>query len=183
MKLIVGLGNPGKEYESTRHNVGFWLLDNYLGNVAWQEKFKANYFKITKNGEVIYFIKPLTYMNESGSAVKEFVKYFQINIEDILVIQDDLDEQIGDYKLKKNSSAGGHNGIKSIINALGSDAFLRLKIGINNEYRTNTIDFVLGKFSFKDQELLNNNLPVLKKIIDSFIDNGIERTMNIYNTK
>ena len=183
MKLIVGLGNPGQEYENTRHNVGFSVIDHYLGNVSWQEKFQALYYKLQKNGEVIYFIKPQTFMNESGRSVGKFYHYFNLAPEDILIIQDDLDEAIGQYKLKKNSSAGGHNGIKSIIAALNTDTFLRLKVGINSLNRHDTIDFVLGKFSHQEEELLKQNLVTFDKIIDSFIENGIERTMNIYNTK
>lgn len=183
MKLIVGLGNPDKEYDNTRHNIGFMVLDSYLGKVNWQEKFSALYYKTTINGEVIYFIKPMTYMNLSGNAVQQYVHYFNIAIEDILVIQDDLDIEFGKYKLKKNSSSGGHNGIKSIIKELNSDNFLRLKIGIKNEKKNDVIDFVLGKFSKQEIEKINDMSDNYIDIINSFIKNGIERTMNIYNTK
>ena len=108
MKLIVGLGNPGKDYINTRHNVGFMVLDEYLNYPEYQEKFKALYVKKNIQNEIVYFVKPLTFMNLSGQAVREFVHYFNINIMDILVIQDDLDQNVGNYKLKKNSSSGGH---------------------------------------------------------------------------
>lgn len=183
MKLIVGLGNPDKEYDKTRHNVGFMVLDNYLGNINWQDKFNSLYYKTNINGEVVYFVKPLTYMNLSGQAVVQFVNYFNINIEDIIIIQDDLDLNFGDYKLKKNSSSGGHNGIKSIIKELGSDEFLRLKIGIKNEHKHDVIDFVLGKFSKEELDKFTEMNKIYTDIINSFIKSGIEKTMNIYNTK
>lgn len=183
MKLIVGLGNPDKEYEKTRHNVGFMVLDSYLNNVSWQEKFNGLYYKMNIAGEVVYFVKPLTYMNLSGLSVAQYVNYFNIEIEDILIIQDDLDLNFGDYKLKKNSSSGGHNGIKSIIKELGSDEFLRLKIGIRNDQKRDVIDFVLGKFSKEELDKFVEMNKIYTDIINSFIKNGIEKTMNIYNTK
>ena len=183
MKLIVGIGNPGKEYENTRHNIGFMVLDFYLKDAKYQEKFNALYTKKVIGGETVYFMKPLTYVNNSGMAVAAFMKYYDIDIKDLLVIHDDLDEEVGQYKLKINSSSGGHNGIKSIISHLNSQAFLRLKIGINSKYRKDTIDFVLGKLSKSEMEIFNNNCEIYKEIIESFVKNGTDKTMNIYNTK
>lgn len=183
MKLIVGLGNIGKAYDYTRHNVGFMVIDAYLGDVKYQEKFNAYYYKKEVNGEIAYFVKPKTFMNNSGLAVREFVNYFNIDLDDILVIQDDLDQEFGRYKLKTNSSSGGHNGIKSIISNLGTEEFLRLKIGINNERNNDVIDFVLSKFSKKEINVFNDMCDIYIKIIDSFITSGTTKTMNIYNTK
>ena len=183
MKLIVGIGNPGKSYENTRHNIGFMVVDAYLGDVSYQEKFNALYAKKIIDEETVYFLKPLTYVNNSGQAVAAFMNYFNIDIKDLLVIHDDLDEEVGKYKLKINSSSGGHNGIKSIISHLNSQAFLRLKIGINSKYRRDTIDFVLGKISKDEMEVFKSNLETYKDIIDSFVKNGPDKTMNIYNTK
>lgn len=183
MKLIVGLGNPGKEYKDTRHNVGFLVLDNYLKTDDWKEKFNAMYHEARVNGEKVIFVKPLTYMNLSGDAVVQFVNYYDINLDDILVIHDDLDLTFGTYKLKKNSSAGGHNGIKSIINRLGSENFARLKVGISHDKSIDTKDYVLGNFSKKDKEVFNTMQDDFNKIIESFVIDGIEKTMNIYNTK
>lgn len=179
MKLIVGLGNPGKEYVYTRHNVGFIILDSYLGDVKWQNKFQAKYYLTKKENEDVCFIKPETMMNNSGSSVAAFVRYYNINIKDILVIQDDLDMDVLTYKVKKNSSSGGHNGIKSIIAYLNSEEFGRLKIGINDDTKNNVIDFVLGKISKKQYEDLLNN-PEYKKIIDLFIKYGIDKTIELY---
>lgn len=183
MKLIVGIGNYGKEYENTRHNIGFKVIDSYLNGISYQEKFDGLYVKKIINNEVVYFLKPLTYVNNSGLSVRKIMDYFNIEIKDLLVIQDDLDESIGNYKLKKNSGSGGHNGIKSIINNLNSNEFLRLKIGIASEKKENVIDFVLGKFSKKEQIIIDENMKVFCDIIDSFIINGVDKTMNIFNTK
>lgn len=183
MKLIIGLGNPGKDYQNTRHNVGFLILDNYLGNVDWKEKFNALYFEKRINNEKVIFVKPLTFMNLSGNAVVKYVNYYNVNIDDILVIQDDLDLPFSTYKLKKNSSAGGHNGIKSIINSLGSQDFLRLKIGVSNNKSIDTKDYVLGRFSKEEKDKLDSLQKTFNEIIESFVIVGISKTMNIYNTK
>ena len=183
MKLIVGLGNPDKEYDKTRHNVGFMVIDNYLGSVNWSNKFNALYCEKVINGEKIIFVKPLTYMNNSGNAVGEFVRYFNIDNKDILVIQDDLDLNVGDYKLKMHSSSGGHNGIKSIIASLGNQDFPRLKVGIGSVKKDEVIDYVLGKFSKSELEVLNELFNTFDKIINSFINEGIDKTMNVYNSK
>jgi len=177
MKLVVGLGNPGKEYEKTRHNIGFIVLDKYLGNVKYKNKFNGDYYE--NNG--VIFLKPQTFMNNSGECVSKFVKYYNISLKDILVIQDDLDIIIGKYKFKINSSSGGHNGIKSIINSLHSDSFFRLKIGILSQQKEDTIDFVLGKFN-KD-ELSMINFDNLCSSIDDFINYDAEYVMNVYNGK
>ena len=135
------------------------------------------------NGEKVLFVKPLTYMNLSGDCVVKFVNYYDIEIKDILVIQDDLDLKVGTYKLKKDSSAGGHNGIKSIINRLGTQEFNRLKIGLSHDRSIDTKDYVLGDFSKKEKELLDNLQTDFEGIINTFIESGIDKTMNIYNTK
>lgn len=183
MKLIVGLGNPGINYEKTRHNVGFLSIDNYTGNVKWQKKFSGLFYENIINKEKICFLKPQTFMNESGISVKEIMDYYNILAENILIIHDDLDIEIGDYKLKRNSSSGGHNGLKSIIDHIGTDSFLRLKVGISNDKTINTKDYVTGKISKDEMKILNPVILKSKEVIDSFIINGIEKTMNIYNTK
>lgn len=181
MKLIVGLGNPGKEYENTRHNVGFLILDNYLKDEKWKEKFNALYVEKVINGEKVLFLKPLTFMNLSGNAVVKFVNYYDINLSDILIIQDDLDMAFGSFKLKVNSSDGGHNGIKSIISQLKSNSFSRLKIGLSHDRSIDTKDYVLGEFCKAEKETLNNNQGLFENIINSFIMYGIDKTMASYN--
>ncbi len=182
MKLIVGLGNPGKEYQNTRHNVGFMVLDQYIQNDSWQKKFDGEYQIINYGEEKVLFLKPLTYMNDSGNSVIKASKYYDIALEDILVIQDDMDIEFGKYKLKKNSSSGGHNGIKSIIAALNTDSFTRLKVGISHDKNKDTIHYVLGKFSKEEMNILSENYKIYNEIIESFIYNGIEKTMNKYNS-
>jgi peptidyl-tRNA hydrolase, PTH1 family len=179
MKLIVGLGNPGKEYQFTRHNVGFLVLDSYLGNVKWQKKFKAQYYVTKIDNQDVCFIKPETMMNNSGDSVILYKNYYKINIEDILVIQDDMDMAFKTYKIKKNSSSGGHNGIKSIINNLNSEEFARLKIGILDDTKKDAIDFVLGRFSKEEYEYLINNED-FKNVINLFIKYGIDKTIEMY---
>ena len=127
MKLIVGLGNYGKEYDNTRHNIGFRFLDAYLSvtNVVWKNKFKGLYCEKTINNEKVIFLKPQTYMNLSGESVILFVNYFKIKIEDILVISDDLALPIGTYRLRSQGSAGGHNGLKNIEECLKSNKYNR----------------------------------------------------------
>lgn len=181
MKLVVGLGNPGKEYKNTRHNIGFMILDNYLGKVNWKTKMENYYYMEEVNGEQIMYIKPLTYMNLSGLAVSKIVNFYKIDMKDILVIQDDLDMEIGSYKIKRNSSSGGHNGIKSIIAELNSEEFGRLKIGIGKSIQISSDKYVLGKFSTDELNKINENMDTFKNIIKTFIDNSIEDAMQKYN--
>lgn len=184
MKLIVGLGNPGKEYENTRHNVGFDVIDRYLKykNIdSSKNKFDGIYFEANINNEKIIFLKPQKYMNLSGEVVRKYVDYFKINIEDILVIHDDLDQEIGKIKLKQNSSSGGHNGIKNIEQHLNTKSYKRLKIGISNNKSIDTKDFVLGKFSKNDKELIDKSIDVCLNIIDDFLSLDFDKLMNKYN--
>lgn len=183
MKLIVGLGNPGKEYKTTRHNVGFMIIDNYLGKVDWKIKHESNVYQKEINNEQILFAKPLTYMNLSGLSVKKLVNYYKIDIKDILIIQDDLDLEIGKYKLKRNSSSGGHNGIKSIISELQTEEFSRLKVGISKNNQIPIDKYVLSKFTTSELSKITNNYAIYNEIIESFIKKGIEDTMSIYNNQ
>lgn len=187
MKLIVGLGNPGPNYQNTRHNIGFAIIDNYLNSnmstspINWQNKFNAKYCELKINNEKVFFLKPTTYMNLSGISVIEIVKYFKIPLKDILVIHDDLDLEIGKFRLKTNSSSGGHNGIKSIIEHLNTKEFARLKIGIGASKTEETKDYVLGTFSKTDQQTLENIYPILNAILTDFLELDIAKLMNKYN--
>ena len=175
MKLVVGLGNPGREYKNTRHNIGFMVLDNYLGKVDWKNKMESNFYSTEVNSEDVIFIKPLTYMNLSGMAVSKVVKFYKIKMEDILVIQDDLDLKVGTYKVKKNSSSGGHNGIKSIISELSSEEFLRIKVGIGKNSLMPTDKYVLAKIPDEELKLIESNFPKFNELIENFIDGNIEK--------
>ena len=178
MKIIVGLGNPGKEYELTRHNVGFYILDKYLGDIKWKNsKQNALIYEKNVNGEKVIFVKPLTFMNNSGEAVREILKYYKAFIDDLLVIQDDIALELGKSRIKYESSDGGHNGIKSIINNLGTNRFLRLKIGLAKEHEVDTIDYVLGKLSKKELSQIDNDLNNYIKVIENFISGGVEKVL------
>lgn len=184
MKLIVGLGNPGKEYKNTRHNVGFDVVDEYLKkhnqNVN-KSKFEGMYSELIINGEKVIFLEPQKYMNLSGEVVRKYVDYFKINIEDILVIQDDLDQELGKIKLKQNSSSGGHNGIKNIEMHLGTKNYKRLKIGISNNKKIDTKDYVLGKLNSDDRKLLDEAIKTSVNIIDDYFNMNFDKLMNKYN--
>ena len=182
MKLIVGLGNPGKDYMGTRHNIGFYLVDNYVGDEDWTSKFDGLVCDKTINDKKVLFFKPQTYMNNSGIAVSKIVKYYDIDYNDILIIHDDLDLDFGTYRIKYDSSSGGHNGIKSIISYLNGQEFWRLKVGISND-KSNVKDYVLGKFKKNEKEVIDDTLDIYNKIIDSFINDGGEKTMSLYNKK
>lgn len=180
MKLIVGLGNPGKEYENTRHNVGFIILDNYLKDSVWSHEKEYDYQIINYKNEKVIFIKPLTYMNLSGNAVAKVAHYYKILAKDILVIHDDLDLTSGVYRLKTNSSSGGHNGIKNIIQMLGTNEFSHLKIGIGNNKSINTRNYVLNKLSTEEINILKSDKFV--DIINYYLENGIDKAMNKFNS-
>ena len=179
MKLIVGLGNPGNKYKNTRHNVGFLVLDNYVGNLNWVKDQDALIINTNINNQKVLFVKPQTFMNLSGSCLARIVNYYKIDYDDILVIQDDLDLPMMKYRIKYDSSSGGHNGINDIISALGTKKFTRLKIGIGHNLNEDTKDYVLGKLS-KDEILFLKD-EVFKNIIDDFIANDSKYLMNKYN--
>ena len=186
-KLVVGLGNPGSKYRETRHNVGFMAIDlmaKELGLTFSEERtFKAEVASTFLNGEKVYFVKPTTFMNLSGLAVRALLAYYNIPMEDFIVIYDDLDMEVGKLRFRQKGSAGGHNGIKSIISSLGTQSFPRLKVGIGSVKKDEVIDYVLGKFSKKEMEILDNEFSIFRKIIESFVNVGIDKTMNVYNTK
>ncbi len=186
MRLIVGLGNPGKEYENTRHNVGFNIIDKYLKKNNYKldkEKFNGKFTKISINGEDTILLEPLTYMNLSGDSVRKVMDFYKIKVEDILIIQDDLDMPVGKIKLKEKSSSGGHNGIKDIENKLGTNSFKRLKVGISNNKLIDTKDYVLGKFSSEEKEILDKTYEICLNIIDDFFVMNFDLLMGKYNKR
>lgn len=181
MKLVVGLGNPGKEYENTRHNIGFMSLDHYLGSVKYSKKFNAEYYETNTAGEKYIFIKPLSYMNLSGKVVYDFVKFYKLDLSDVLIIQDDMDLELGKIRIKINSSSGGHNGIKDIIKYLNSTSFTRVKVGIAHNRNMDTKDYVLSKFSKEELNTLSNSFFIVDKIIEDFSKLSVEELMSKYN--
>ena len=185
MKLIVGLGNPGLEYENTRHNIGFYYLDLYINklNLVYKQKFNGLYIKTKINNEDIIFLKPQTFMNLSGECVIKFVNYFKIKLEDILVIHDDLDLEIGRIKLKENGSSGGHNGIKNIILNLNTENFKRLKIGISKNKLFDTKDYVLGKFTADEKKIIESNNDKILNLFDDYLKIPFNNLMSVYNRR
>ena len=185
MKLIVGLGNPGTEYKNTRHNIGFYYIDNFVNklNLDYKEKFNGLYIKTKIDNEDVIFLKPQTYMNLSGECVLKFVNYYKIKVEDILIIHDDLDMDIGRIKLKENGSSGGHNGIKNIILHLNSENFKRLKIGIGKNKNFIIKDYVISKLTNEEQEIINNNSSKIYNILIDYFKISFNDLMSKYNRR
>jgi len=186
MKLIVGLGNPTKQYDKTKHNLGFIIIDAYCkeNNLKLKVENKFNSLVgIFSNGSETYILcKPLTYMNLSGNAVRSLVSYYKINIEDILIILDDVNLDFGQIRLRENGSAGGHNGLKNIIENLNTDNFKRLRFGVGRNRDIILRDEVLNNLSKKELELINEKTNITNNIIDDFLnDVGFDKIMNTYN--
>ncbi|MCF7926917.1 MAG: aminoacyl-tRNA hydrolase [Candidatus Izimaplasma sp.] len=177
MKLIVGLGNPGKKYKDTKHNMGFMCLDNYISKSALSyqksSKFNGEYIK---DGDTI-FLKPLTYMNKSGISVRKMMDYFDIDADDILIIYDDLDLPLGKLRLRSKGRAGGHNGVKSIIEYINTSEFKRLRIGIGNDDEMETSNYVLSNITKSEFDELLPAIKTSKDIIDDFHHNIAFNTM------
>lgn len=186
MKLIVGLGNPGKKYENTRHNIGFMVIDSLkkeLGILGENSKFQGLISEKNINGEKFLFLKPQTFMNLSGNSIVEAVNFYKLDIKkDVFIIYDDMDLELGRLRVKEKGSAGGHNGMKSIISYLGSE-FIRIRCGIGGA-KYNVIDHVIGAFDKDEQELVNE---MIKKCVECLLDvinlDKIEKIMQKYNTK
>lgn len=184
MKLIVGLGNPGKEYEKTRHNVGFLVLDKLCEKLNIEldkSKCKAIYGVYRYNGEKIIIAKPQTFMNLSGESVVSLMKFYGINKEDLIVIHDDLDLPQGKLRLRMQGSSGGQKGMGNIIDLIGDSNINRIRIGISNNKLMDTKDYVLGKFSKEDLKLMNESfLKAADALIYSF-DHSFDEVMSKFN--
>lgn len=184
MKLIVGLGNPGKEYAGTRHNCGFMVIDRLASKLnvdVDQNKFKGLYAKVKYHGEDIILLKPQTYMNLSGESVNAVMNFFKIDKEDLLVIYDDLDMPVGKLRLRKTGSAGGHNGIKNIIAHLNSQDFKRIRVGIDRHKYMNVADYVLSCFSKVESEAIEQGIENAANAVLDYLDNDFNHAMNYYN--
>jgi PTH1 family peptidyl-tRNA hydrolase len=174
MKLVVGLGNPGMEYKKTRHNVGFIFLNSFLSKEHLsldKKKFNGKYIEyVSKKGNKAILLEPQTYMNLSGDSIIDFIRYFKIDVNDVLVIHDDLDLDIAKIRIRSKGSSGGHNGIKSIINRLQNENFKRIRIGIGKDSNIPVVDYVLGKFSSDDMIKLEEKFNIVNRVIEDFID-------------
>lgn len=187
MKLIVGLGNPTKEYEGTRHNIGFMAIDALAEEYGIRVdtlKHKAMIGKGMVEGQKVILAKPVTYMNLSGEAVREITDYYKIPAEDVIVIFDDISLDVGMIRIRRKGSAGGHNGIKSIISHLGTMDFPRIKVGIGAKREGQDLaDYVLGRFSKADREILTEALKDVKKAVSHMVWDEITEAMNAFNKK
>ena len=184
--LIVGLGNIGDEYAATRHNIGFMMLDAFADaqGVSWADKRYGFVAKCrVKNAELV-LLKPSTYMNLSGNAVRYWLQQEKIPVENMLVLVDDLNLPFGTIRIRKQGSNGGHNGLGNIQSVLGTENYARVRFGIGNNFsRGAQCNFVLGQWTDEEQKQLPERLKVTSEIIPSFCLQGIDRTMNLYNGK
>lgn len=187
MFVVVGLGNPGRAYENTRHNVGFDTIDILASrnNIKINKiKFKAVYGEGYIGNEKVMLVKPQTYMNNSGITVKDIYEYYKVPIENIIVIVDDIDIDFASIRIKRKGSAGTHNGLKSIIYLLEDDNFPRVKIGIGKRPENMDLaDFVLSRFSKEEREVIERSLISAAESVETIIKEGIDIAMNKFNTR
>ena len=205
MKIIVGLGNPGEQYDKTRHNLGFMVLDELLKKFEplektfWDpvrdtqgkedNKFKAVVKKIKIGKEEYLLVKPLTFMNNSGFAVSKILSYYKVNLEDMTLIHDDLDLPVGKIRVRFGGGAGGHNGVESVIERVGDDKFLRIRLGIGDsrkiegEYKMKNMDnYVLSNFGSNERSKVKSMTKEAIKTIELISEHGIEKYMSKYNS-
>lgn len=186
MWLIVGLGNPGNEYKFTRHNIGFMAVDYFLqgvGNPRLQNKFKAEIAQVEYKGHQIIFCKPQTYMNLSGESVQPLMGFYKIPLDHLIVIHDDIDQPFNQMKIHKNRGHGGHNGIKSISGLMGSADYARLKLGVGRPDNPNfpVADYVLGKFTKEEAQVLPDFLNKGCDALESILLDGIQKASTKFN--
>lgn len=182
MRLVVGLGNPGRKYKDTKHNIGFMCLDNYAKENSLKFKLENKFRgESLKEGNLV-LLKPHTFMNLSGESIRLVMDYYDIDVEDVLIIYDDLALPLGKLRLREKGSPGGHNGIKSIVSHMGTQEFQRVRIGIDSNPLIETKDYVLGKFSKEEKKALNEAFPKVTNIIEEFKNNkSFTLIMNQFN--
>lgn len=185
MYIMVGLGNPEPEYARTRHNMGFDTINKIANEFNIQvekRKYEALYGIGTIQGEKVILIKPQTYMNLSGKSLREFMNFYHVKKEELIVIYDDMDIEKGTIKIRKKGGSGSHNGMKSIIQEIGTEAFARIRVGIGTpEYKNDKVNFVIGKVSEEEYQELEKGINNAVLAIQSILENGIEKAMNQYN--
>jgi PTH1 family peptidyl-tRNA hydrolase len=185
MYVIAGLGNPGKEYASSRHNAGYMAVEYLAGKLNTKLnklKFNSVYGDTSINGEKVMLVKPVTYMNKSGIAIAEIVKFYKISTSNLIVIYDDIDIPLGALRIRPSGSAGTHNGMKSIVDSIGSE-FPRIRIGIGRNEEMDLADFVLQKFSRNEKDIVT---PIIERAAEAaveIIENGIDSAMQKFNMK
>lgn len=184
MKIIAGLGNPGAQYENTPHSVGFEAVDRIAASagVAWEEKrqFKCLMARVFVGGVPVLLVKPQTFMNLSGESVAPVVKYHNCTAADLIVVQDDIDLAAGRLRIRKGGSCGGHNGVRNIIERIGTQDFARVKIGVGKD-RANVIGHVLGKFSPAMRRMMDETVAAAADAALKTVSEGVDRAMNEFN--
>ena len=185
MYLIVGLGNPEEEYSKTRHNMGFDVINKLSKNLGIEvnkKKFNSLYGTGTILGEKVILLKPQTYMNLSGEAVRDFKNFYKVNSEDVIVIYDDLDIEPGIIKIRKKGGPGTQNGMKSVVNELQTEEFPRIRVGIGNpEYKNDLLNYILTKIPDEDYKILETAISNSADAIEEILKNGIDSAMNKFN--
>lgn len=185
MKMVIGLGNPGKQYGKTRHNIGFQVIDELadrLGATSMQSKFNGMYTVIHRPEGKVMLVKPLTYMNLSGECVRPLMDYYDVDVEDIVVLYDDLDFPPGELKLRQKGSAGGHNGMKSLIQHLGTDQFKRIRLGIGRPTNgMKVVDYVLADFRKEEEPEIQNMIDKSADACVEWLKTSFLEVMNEYN--
>lgn len=184
--IVAGLGNPGKEYENTRHNIGWLALDRLaddLGVTVNRLRFHGMCGQATVNGKKILLVKPQTYMNNSGDCLAEVCRYYNVSPEKLIVLCDDISLPVARLRIRPKGSAGGHNGLKSIIARLNSDAFLRIKIGVSDrsDARVDLADWVLGNFSSEERKKLDARLPDVSQAVQWIVSDRLSDAMSRFN--
>ena len=187
MKLVVGLGNPGKQYEKTKHNIGFMGIAAIAASVPpppWSAEQRAEVCSIPVDGEKVLLVKPQTFMNLSGESVGPLMRYYKIDPSDVYCIYDDMDLPIGKLRIRPNGSSGGHNGIKSLISHIGTENFPRFRVGIGRPLpQWTVIDHVLAPFSEESQEKVQKGIKDTVKAVLGTLEVGIDKGMNQFNPK
>ena len=186
MYLIVGLGNPGKQYEHTSHNIGFDAVDYFAkkNNLSFDKtKFDGLYAQGIINSKKVILLKPQTFMNLSGDSVRPFADYFDIPTENILILHDDIEFDVGVIKIRKKGSGGTHNGMKDIVLKLDSTDFPRVRIGVGNDKKMELYSYVLGHIPQEERKVLDEVVVKCSSVIDEYLTNGIDSAMNLYNEK
>lgn len=183
MKILCGLGNKGKEFKNTRHNIGFMVIDKFVEGLGkkWIKKYNGLFMRIQDEEEVILF-KPMTFMNLSGIAVGKLLQNLKADPSDMLVIHDEMDIELFKIRLTWNKGDGGHNGIKSIIEDTGTKDFFRLRMGIGREKQRDAVDYVLSEFSQDEKEMVNNFLSNGNVALNLFLKKGGVKAMNFINS-
>ena len=187
---MVGLGNPGLKYEFTRHNIGFRIVDNLARNIEAEFKKVKSYYSLISRGMIdnhkIILVKPQTFMNLSGRAVSKVVSYYKLPLRDLLIVYDDLNLELGQIRIRKNGSAGGHKGMESIMQYLHSEDIPRLRIGIGNpltDYNFDCVSHVLSNFNHNEENKIKETAMLSAEAIKTVIEDGFEKAMRKYNRK